>query len=384
MAEQGMPLKMPEPKPKRRSPLVWASSLFLLAAVVGCGIWLWMYLGVVTTDKAVVDGRLYTIAPRISSSVIEVLAAQGQNVGQGQPLVRLDGAFYQRPGTQADAAPGVRPEPTPAETAERMARAQAMEEAAVQRVAALRRNEELARREMERQVTVHVQAQLDMRGMEARGASGGQIERARKKELQARESMEHSRAALEQSSRVRAAVEGELIRVREDVARARRAGQNAPAASSADSMLAGDPTVLKAPVSGRIVQQAAVAGESVRQGQPLVSMVSDDARNLWVLAYFSEKAAENLRPGQRCDIRPDASAKSVPGVVDAVFPPEKTPEHQGNPLIGGMRVPVRVRITAYEPDSMPPLTWGMTTSLAVHTRTIPWLERLTGGALPQS
>ncbi len=382
MAEQGMPLEMPKPKSKRQSSLVWAASLLLLAAVVGCGIWLWLYLGIVTTDKAVVDGQLHTVSPRISSNVVAVLATQGQKVEQGQPLVRLDDTFYRRSGDAA--APDVPAEPTPADAAERMARAQAMEEAAVQRVAALRRDEELARREMERQVTAHVQAQLDMRGMEARGASRGQIERARKKELQARESMEHSRAALERSSRVRAAVEGELIRVREDVARARRAGRNASvAASTGSGMIAEDPTVLTAPVSGRIVHQAAVVGGVARQGQPLVSMVSDSAGALWVLAYFSEKAAENVRPGQRCDIRPNASAKSIPGVVDAVFPPEKNPDRQGNPLVGGMRVPVRVRIAEYDPESMPPLTWGMPTSLAVRTRSIPGLDRLTVGTPSQ-
>ena len=112
-------------------------------------------------------------------------------------------------------------------------------------------------------------------------------------------------------------------------------------------------------------------------------MVSDSAGALWVLAYFSEKAAENVRPGQRCDIRPNASAKSIPGVVDAVFPPEKNPDRQGNPLVGGMRVPVRVRIAEYDPESMPPLTWGMPTSLAVRTRSIPGLDRLTVGTPSQ-
>lgn len=385
MAEQGMPLEMPEPRRKRRSGLLWAVSLLLLALVAGGGVWLWMYLGVVTADNAVVDGRIYTISPAVSSNVAEVLAAQGQSVGQGQPLVRLDGLLVQRSMAEAGVSgPSVPSAPTPVEAAERLAQAQAMEESTVRRVAALRQGEEHARQELERQVTAHVRAQLDMRGLEARGASRNQIARAQQKEAQAREIMERSRATMEENSRVRAAVEGELTRVREDIARARRAGNAAtPGNLPPDSMTAGNPAVLVAPVAGRIVQQAAVAGATVQPGQPLVSMVSENPKDLWVLAYFSEKAAEDLQAGQSCAIRPDAaSAASVPGVVETVFPAEKAPERAGNAVVGTMRVPVRIRITDYDPSSMPAVGWGMNTSVSVRTRSVPWLDRLTGGALP--
>lgn len=398
--EQGIRLDWPKVKPQR-GPFLrrCIGGLCIVIALSLMGTWLWLTTGLVSSGNAVVDGRTYTITARLTDTVSQVLVQAGQNVAAGQPLLRLSGLNYQAALPEArQRVQAVRP-PSLEETAERVAKAEAIETSMVQRAAIARSEETTSRKLVEDAVAAHVKAQLALRSMDAQGQQKqAAYTRAVQAEAEARRTMDAVRAAADQASRARVAVEAELERVRRELAAyavehgarsaARSTEGQAPPASSGS--VADDATVVTAPVAGRIVAVQAVAGQRVDRGQAVVQLVPADANEMWIVASFAEQDIAQIHPGQVCTIRLEAYAGQVlQGEVEAIMPASEAimqllhPREQGNQgeqgqaknkigaAASGTRIPVRIRFVVPEGQTLPELFLGMGGSVKVQTRNVP-------------
>ncbi len=94
----------PAPGPRsRRTRLVLMFSVPIL--IVVAGLYLWMTSGrTVSTDNAVIDAPVVSIAPEVSGRILAVAVRENQIVKAGDLLFRIDDATYRIALLQADAA----------------------------------------------------------------------------------------------------------------------------------------------------------------------------------------------------------------------------------------------------------------------------------------
>ncbi|MEG2173580.1 MAG: HlyD family efflux transporter periplasmic adaptor subunit [Desulfovibrionaceae bacterium] len=393
-SEQGIRLDWPQVKPPRKPCWARGIGLFVILCIIFAGIgWWWWTAGVVNASTAMVDGRTYTVTPRMTDTVTQVLVKVGQSVEAGQPLVRLSGTSYHNALAEArQNVQGLRP-PTMEETAERVARAEAAEAAMVQRIALARGEESNRRKIIEDSVAAHVKAQLAVRSMDAQGLqSQAAYAKVQQAEVAAHARMEHARTAAEEASRVRTAVEGELQRVRREIEQYRAQNTGSPASQTVQTRLpvaspVDDVSVLTAPVAGRVAVVQAVAGQRVERGQAVVHLVplrpsseSGTGEDLWILAVFPEKDITNIRPGQACTVRLDSYAEQrLQGEVEAIIPATAAimellqapaSKKQGQPPQSAGFIPVRVKLLPHEGGG-PDMFLGMGATVSIQTRTLP-------------
>jgi membrane fusion protein (multidrug efflux system) len=106
-------------------------------------------------------------------------------------------------------------------------------------------------------------------------------------------------------------------------------------------------TRISAPQSGRITNKAIEAGEYIRTGQPLMTIVPQE---VWVVGNFKETQLKYMRPGQPVKIKVDAypqkffkghidSIQAGTGAVFSLLPPENA---TGNYIKVVQRVPVKI------------------------------------------
>lgn len=406
--EQGIRLDWPKVKPPRKAFLRRAVGVCIVLALVAAGGgWIWWIGGVVDSGTAMVDGRTYTITPRMTDTVTQVLVSQGQSVAAGQVLLRLNGQSYQQELAEArQQVQAVRP-PSIEETAERVARAQASEASMVQRIALARGEETNRRRMVEDSVAAHVKSQLAVRSLDAQGLqSQPAYAKAVQAESAARRRMESDRSVAEEASRVRTAVDGELQRIRREIeayraqAGAAVQGQGAnrqayPTTGSTAAAAVEDMSVLKAPVAGRVALVQAVPGQRVERGQSVVQLVpsrpfsgsgsSEEGRgasgDVWILALFSEKDIVDIRPGQSCTIRLDAYAgAALQGEVEAIVPATaaimsllQPAGSQPRAVATGQEsmISVRIKLLPLRDSSFPDMFLGMKAQVRIQTRSVP-------------
>lgn len=131
-------------------------------------------------------------------------------------------------------------------------------------------------------------------------------------------------------------------------------------------------TMVVAPADGIVSNMQLQAGEFVKQGQAIFSLVNDS--NVWVEANLKETQLTHLAAGQvatlSVDAYPDVQWRAVvsdiapaTGAEFALLPPQNA---TGNWVKVVQRVPVRLRI---EPNSdAPRLRAGMTVTVEIDTR----------------
>lgn len=392
--EQGIRLDWPKVKPPR-GPFLRRTigALCILLALLFMGTWLWLTTGLISSGKAVVDGRTYTVTAQMTDSISQIFVQAGQSVAAGAPLVRMSGLSYRTALPEArHKVQAVRP-PTMHETAERVAQAQASEAAMVQRAAMARSEETNTRKWAEDAVAAHVKAQLGLRGMDAQGQQKhASYARAVQAEAEARRTMDAARVSADQASRGRVAVETELERIRREVAAyALESGTVSGARGISEQAQAttvpvgDDVTVLTAPVAGRVVAVQAMAGQRVDRGQAVVQLVPADASQMWLLAAFAEQDIARISPGQSCTIHLDAYAgQTLQGEVESIMPaseaimqflnPREKPQGKGKAEMADgtvNRIPVRIRFVVQEGQTMPEMFLGMGGSAKVQTRPVP-------------
>ncbi|HVR91210.1 MAG TPA: HlyD family secretion protein [Novosphingobium sp.] len=330
--------------PKRR----WGRLALMLAVplliVIG-GVWYWQSLqGYVSTDNAYVQQDKVSVSGEIGGKIVEVLAAENQQVQAGDLLFRIDPEPYRLQIAQADAT---------------IAAAQA-NVAALSSSSALSGADSAAARED----IGFAQARLSrQQALWSRGfTTKADYEAAQHQVAQAREELNVAEAKRSEAA-AKLSTGPQVPGVNPQVA----AGRAQRAAAELNLRR----TEVRAPMAGRIAQaDRLLVGQDVVAGLPVLTLVAN--QRSYVEANFKETELAEMRVGQRAEVRFDA----YPGVVlkghvssigagtggeFSVLPAQNA---TGNWVKVTQRVPVRIALDEASPRQ---LIAGISTKVKVFT-----------------
>ena len=386
-------LQMPEPRLKKHGRMfLRLLPLWVVGCLVAAGWW-WIESGRVTSTWAMLDGMVYAVSSEFPAKVESVAVREGDRVKKGQVLARLDARAYAgRVGEAGREAAGLRAmagPPSIEETAARLKQAQDSEQEMVRRIALARHDEDLKQKAREERVAEHVRAQLALRTLDSQGGEravgSARYAAVKQAEAQTRLAKERAIVEFEQVSLVRAAIDQELARVGAEalrykqlassnrytpkyVAGALGAAMNAVPQNAVDGNL-------YAPQDGRILRGIAMPGQSVQRGEPVVLLLPEGKeaqKSFWLLAFFTQDAANALKPGQKCAITLKNDTKLEGRVYDRLDPQPLPPnaiadnkdarETAARPEV---YVPVRITISDGEGKQFEP---GMLGKCEIMTR----------------
>ena len=314
---------------------IWV--LVFLAA----GGWWWIEAGRVTSTWAMLDGMVYAVSSEYPARVDAVNVREGDRVKKGQVIARLDVSGYAKRMAEAGKeVAGMRVmagPPSMEETASRLRQAQSSEREIVQRIAQARHEEDQKQKNREDRVAEHVRAQLALRTLDSQGGEhavgAGRYAAAKQAEMQTRLAKERAMVEFEQVSLVRAAMDQELARVRAETLRYKQMASNnryAPqyvAGALGAAMNAAPQQVvdgnLYAPQDGRILRGLAMPGQTVQRGDPVALLLPEGKeaqKSFWVIAYFTQDAANALKPGQKCAVSLQNNVKLEGRIYDRLEP----------------------------------------------------------------
>lgn len=367
--------------------------LILLIAVLllaGAGLAWWLYSGRVSSVAARLDGMVHVVAPRFSGHLASLDVKEGETVAQGQPVGSMEADTYDRHLARAAAeAAALRPAQGPdmVESAARLRQAQEAERDFAVRMAQARNEEDRLRLLREERVTEHVRAQLALRGLDSQGgertAGKEKYAAAREAEALARGRKEAAAADFERASLMRAALEQELERIRQEVMAARNHAsqqrQRGAAQVAQPEQLSADGTLF-APVGGTVLRRLAEPGQLLQAGEPALFIAPTGAAAkdaFWVEAWFPAGEGDSIHAGQRCSI--SVGHASMSGTVREVLPPQPLPEGlgtgaQGDDSAASLRrpvayVPVRIALNGELPRGISP---GSSAECTVMTHGLPF------------
>lgn len=344
-------------------------ALFLLAALLaGCFSW-WLSQGKISSVYGRVDTVVFTVEPEYTARVEELLVRQGQTIVIGQPLARIDAN---------PAAPAPPPQQTPqnqqnrigsaSDIAQRLNAAQETERRMSTRAAQARNEEEARERIHQQSVTEHVRALLAMRS--ANPAYIGAYEEAARHEAEARARMDAARDEFEKVSKMRAATDLELARIRADIfrlkQRARPGETSASVQQPVPAKTAPAPASLYAPVGGKLIGINAQIGQKVEKGRPAFLILPDGPNDRWIQAWFPMSARDKLKLGQKVSIK--SGVLHFAGSVSAIsaeaqeLPPDASKR-------GARFLPVRIQPD--NPKEFEELAPGANVECQIQTRYAP-------------
>lgn len=373
-----------------------------LLAITGL-VYFLMTRGRETTDDAFIDGRIYSISPRVPGYVVEVLVEENQAVKEGQILVRLDVSEYEVALAAARASLaeaeanlaslelGVPLELNQTEQRVRGAKAQL---AGLERTReGLIKEEEAAAADLQRASAERQNAFLDLKRIQElkkKGVVSASEEDAvatRAKSAQAL--MSAASARRDRAGKQLASVTAEMDSLRANVelaatgedqadirvrqVEAGRARVELAQAQVRQAELNLDFATVRASSTGHVTRKSVEPGQMVSRGQPLLAIVPLDTANLWVTANFKETQLTDVKPGQKVTMKVDAfpgvtingrveSIMSGTGAVFSLFPPENA---SGNFVKVVQRVPVK--IVFENNNQLPDLRIGLSVVPTIHT-----------------
>ena len=273
-----------------RLPLMFGVPLLIVAV----GLFFWVTSGrTVTTDNALIDAPVSSVAPEVTGRIVEVRVKENDIVKAGDLLFRIDPAPFRIAVLQAEAALAT------ARVNYAQLQGQAVAKSAdigskQADVAAAHASTQLAHDNFNRQ------ASLLKRGFTTRAAydaANTAYAKAREDEVASTADINAARATAQAAQAALgngggsvppavAAAMAQLERARLDLAR----------------------TEVRAPMAGRVTQTNRLEpGNLAPQQLPLISIVAD--RGYWIEANFKETQLAKIRPGQRATVEIDA----VPG-----------------------------------------------------------------------
>lgn len=333
-----------EEKPKRalaRKVLMFGVPL---AIVAGALAWWFGRPGEVSTDNAYLKLDIVSVASEVPGTIVKVNVRENQMVRKGDVLFAIDPTDYEIAIAQADA---------------QIAQAQA-------RVTAL-------------------DADVDANAADLAGARDdlalAEANYRREKELMDRGF--NTRARMDAATHAVASARDQLLSLQAQVQKARAQLATGAQVPGVDPQVAAGRaarekaqvnlgrTVVRAPVSGRVVQvERLQVGQSAAAALPMLSIVREDGAR--IEANFKETDLAHMRPGQKAEIRIDAypdlrlsghvdSIGSGTGSEFSVLPAQNA---TGNWVKITQRVPVRIAIDS---RSSRPLISGLSTEVTVFT-----------------
>jgi membrane fusion protein (multidrug efflux system) len=348
-------------------------TLFAIAGAGAAGWWWFVGRWTVSTDNAYVAGNIVPVTPRVSGTVVSVLADDTQFIEQGKPLVKLDDsdAAAQLEQAQAALAQAVRAvrglyadrDQSSAAIAARLADLSR----ARHQLSSAEADAARARADYERRVKLaaqHFVSEENVQNAKLTWDAASAQERA------AQSAVKEAQAALTQA-RSQNAASGALVD--------RTTLENHPrvmsaAASVREAYLALARTTIPAPVSGYVAKRSVQVGQRVAPGDALMSVIPPE--QMWVEANFKEGELRKVRIGQPVTLTVDlygghidfhgeiAGLASGTGSAFALLPAQNA---SGNWIRIVQRLPVRIRL---RPDELAahPLRIGLSTRVKVSVR----------------
>jgi membrane fusion protein (multidrug efflux system) len=316
----------------------------------------WWRVGrfVESTDDAYVGVNVTPISPHVAGFVTQILVADYQWVGTGQPLIRLDDRDFQAAVDHAAAIVGQRQ----AILASLQAKDQ-LQQSTIRKAKA-----DLDAKTAQAAFT----REDDMRYRQLALSSAGSRQNAEK----AFALNEVALSAVVSSEAGLAAAKQQLAVLDAEIAEARAAVAQAEADLRTARLNLGY-TEIRSPIDGYIGNRAAQAGAYVSGGAYLVTVIP--AQGLWVDANFKEDQLERMAPGQSATVVADTLPDHVfhghvlslapgTGAIFSVIPPENA---TGNFTKIVQRVPVRIELDPDDPK-LRALRPGLSTTVSVDTR----------------
>jgi membrane fusion protein (multidrug efflux system) len=388
---------------------------FVLAAVA-IGLFLYFH-NRETTDDAQVDGHITPIASKIYGRIAKVLVTDNEAVKVGQLLAQIDPRDYQASADQAKAALALAESdarsagidvPRTSENVKSgnssaqaqlavsqadLARAQATYEqaqtadlsVAEANVARSKANAELAKADLARYTPLMEKGEISKQQYDAAkanaDASASMLVADEQRLAQAKRNVDISRAQLNAAkARVDEANAGvanalsdqKRVSMRTADAQGKIAKVEQARAALEAAQLNLSYCNIVAPVEGVATHKSVEPGQIVQQGQGLLVVVP--LNDTWVTANFKETQLENMRPGQKAEVKVDTYGKTFPGHVDSIagatgavlslLPPENA---TGNYVKVVQRIPVKIVLDPI-PPSVAVLRPGMNVDATVITK----------------
>lgn len=281
-----------------------------------------------STDDAFVEGRLITVAPRVSGPVVKLLVDDNDEVKAGDLLVEIDPKDYEVKLHQAEA---------------KLAQAKAQLDVTESDIDKTTSNVSEAVEDVNSTRSKLEFAQKDHKrynDMYKAGIVSKQDYDKAKKELEVsqanhKSATEKSNAAkfnLESTKAKSEAVQADIKRLEAEVEQAK---------------LDLSYTKIYAPQSGMVSSRSVEQGNYLQVGQPLMQIVP---KQVWVIANFKEIQLTNMKPHQQVSIKIDTypgkrfkgevqSIQRATGAKSSLFPPENA---VGSYVKIVQRVPVKI------------------------------------------
>jgi membrane fusion protein (multidrug efflux system) len=325
----------------------------------------------ISTDDAFIEGPIYTIAPRVSGTVARIYVSDNEFVQKGDIILELDSAVFTQRVRQAEAALNLEKE--------RLSEIKAMITAQERKLSAMkaalqktlmtqdelsailraREADEVAKESVWRQAKVDLEraenlfkngaiAKVNLdRAKVSYDTALAALEAARASRQQAEVSLRSHKSVISQAEAALTAEEAVLdqlktgLKIQQKQVERRKAGLKI-------AKLNLSYTKIYSPAEGYITKKSVEKGNTVRAGQPLMSVVPLD--KVYVVANYKETKVRRIKTGQKVIIKVDAYPDSIfEGKVDSImagtgaafslFPPENA---TGNYVKVVQRIPVKI------------------------------------------
>ncbi|MCC5611773.1 HlyD family secretion protein [Nostoc sp. CHAB 5834] len=284
---------------RKRLPLL-VGGVVAFGLILGGGIWWTNKQRWEATDNAFVQADVTLVSPQIEGYVAEVLVADNQRVAPGQVLVRLDDADARARLAQAEANLAALIAAVNNVDA-RAAQEQAMIASRAAAVSQAQAQADLAEAQVNRYGALAQQGWVSQARIQTERA-GAQSAAAGVAQAQAALVAEQRTAGVLGSTRDQSLAAVEQARAAVDQARINL-----------------DRTVIRAPTAGVVGARGVRAGQYVRPGGQLLSLVP--LGDTYVVANFKETQLGRLRLGQTVHIEADAfPGQDLTGRIDSFAP----------------------------------------------------------------
>ncbi|TSA52799.1 MAG: HlyD family secretion protein [Planctomycetaceae bacterium] len=320
--------------------------LFSIIAIVGITL-TYLYIDYkkthITTDDAFVTGRVHIVASKIHGTVKAAYVLDNQFVKSGKLLVEIDDSDYEVGVKQAEYALNAE-KATLVELSTKIEVAEKQLSELLFKIDAARANLKLrttelkqaktdlmrARRLLKKEIMPEEQYEKIMTGNDVAEA---RLEVAKDQLRQAEASLQTHKSVINQ---VKASFQSRQSLVKEKEAMYRGAS------------LKKSYTKIYAPSDGYVTKKSVEVGNQIQPGQPLMAIVPLD--DVWVTANYKETQLENVKPGQKVEIKVDTypdkvfdgTVQSIMAGTGAVFSLFPTENATGNYVKVVQRIPVKI------------------------------------------
>jgi len=282
-----------------------------------------------STDDAFVEGRLISIAPKVSGQVISLLVDDNDYVKKGQLLLEIDPADYQNKVAELENA-------LSEAKSNKDVQGGNIDKSAAD-LAGVNKNFDFAKRDYERY------SKLKEKGL----CTKQEYDAAQTAYKEAKEKQSAMEAALKSAKSKDDASTANIGKIEAQLAQAK---------------LNLSYTKIYAPQDGYVSSRSVEQGNYINTAQPVMAVVSP---KVWVVANFKETQLTHMQKGQSVDIKIDTyPGKKFKGKVDSIqlasgakaslFPPENA---VGSYIKVVQRIPVKIIFT--EDISKYPIAPGM-------------------------